>query len=133
MTGPRVARGADLLAELADLIASSTLEQADQVIVSADVRDLDKTKRPGAVVLMPTPELTFPAPGVVEVGWRVMVVAAPGDDLLAAWGRLDELLEVLRAGGLHVERAEPGDYPVTDSPVKLPGYTLTVPEQLDDY
>lgn len=134
MTSPRVTRGRELLAELPGMLAAANLDGHAEVTITDDVRKLDKAKLlPGIIVLQPVPSLTFPAPGIVAISWQLLIVAGPADDVLAAWDRLDALLEALRVGGLHIESAEPGDYPRPDNPVPLPGYTVTVADQLDDY
>lgn len=129
MSAPRVARGAQLLVQLRELFAELT----PTPLVTDDARKLDTAPTlPGIVVLFPAPTLTFPAPGVVLAAWQLAIVAGPADDERRAWQRIDELVEALR-GQLPIESAEPGVRPRPDNPVPLPGYTLTIPETLDDY
>lgn len=136
---PRVDRAAQLRVELRELIDTSDLVDATRVVVTSDARDIGKAQalRYGAVVVLPGPDLAWPAPGVTVVTWQLVVVAKAGQLLAApdggpgSWDRLDELLQLLRAGGLHMVEAESGDFPVPDSP-DVPGYTITCTEHFYD-
>lgn len=137
MTGPRVAAAATLIARIAAAVEPVEPVDGGHVTVTGDVRTLDRVidTRPGIVLVTPAPALRFPALGVVECDWKVILAAGPADDDLEAWGRLDVILEALRDTDLavHMTEAAPAQLARPDNPAGIPAYELTLSTTLDDY
>lgn len=124
----RIERRAELLVELEQAVAGLT----PVPLVTDNPRKLDTAPlAPGLVVLLPMPGLEFPVPGVTAVEWTVLVAGRP-DPIDETWSRLDDLIDALRDAGQHVTEANPDAFPRDGEDVALPGYVLTITEQLYD-
>lgn len=126
-------RGAALLQEIRDLVDAS--EIANKVIVTDDARKIDTTSnlRAGVIVVHPAPSIEWPSMGVQVVTWEITIVTSPDQSPAEIWGRLDELVQVIRPAILTPNaKAVPGERPRPEPAPAVPGYTITFPEHLED-
>lgn len=128
MGTPRIDAALVLLAELRTMLDAAELQK---VIVSIDPLDIPSGARHGIVVISP-PDLTFPTYSQTEAEYELSAIAGPADNVLAAWERLDAIIEALRIGGLSMVTAR-GDMFAPKNGPALPGYTITInPDTLID-
>lgn len=128
MGTPRIDYARELIAELRTMLDAADLAQ---VMVSIDPLDIPSGARHGIVVISP-PDLTFTTYTQTEAAYELAAIAGPADNLLAAWERLDGILEALRVGGLNMDTAR-GDMFAPKNGQPLPGYTITLhPDTLID-
>lgn len=130
---PRVARALDLLDEIEEALEDAAVPNADKVTVSSDDRDIDKTahQQHGVIVVLPGPKITYPGPGVQSFEWQIVMVCKATSNPLDSWQRLDELLGALESRFEFTE-AVPGNMPRPDGQAALPGYTITLTDELQD-
>lgn len=127
-TAPRIANAQALKASIRTMLDTAELTA---VMVSLDPLDIPSGSRRGIVVISP-PDLTFTTFTQTEVTHELAAIAGPADNILAAWERLDEIIEALRAGGLDMTTAR-GDMFAAKNGPNLPGYTIALnPDTLID-
>ncbi|MDJ1115342.1 hypothetical protein [Microbacterium dauci] len=121
MASPRIERAEQLVDEI-----RAALDAADlpKVLSTLDSKHVESAARHG-VVLVAAPRLTFDGPfGDVQTAYELHVVAGPADNYLAAWERIDQIIDVL-AGRINLATGEPGGF----QPLRgetIPAYTLTL-------
>lgn len=108
-----------LRVQIADLIAE--LSATAYLNPTTARNDLDAGR---AVVIVKPPRLEYPTFGTTNAEWSVIVAAGPADDYVAAWDRLDEVLDAI-AQPLGAESAEPSTYKVSDTK-GYPAYVLKI-------
>jgi hypothetical protein len=80
--------------------------------------------RHGIVVVSP-PTLDFASSwGDPTSSWELHIIAGPADNYLAAWDRIDLMIDALVAGHINLKTAEPGQFQAAQGPA-LPAYTAT--------
>ena len=121
-TSPRIDHANELRAQLEQIMTADP--DLASVIVSLDPLDIPSGIRNGIVIISP-PDLEFPAYWQTDVQSELAVIAGPTDNLLAAWTRLDQIVEAIRTSPIPVLTAR-GDMFKTKSGESVPGYTLTM-------
>lgn len=121
MATPRIDAAEQLRDTIREVLDAQGLTEAMATIDAADIKS---GSRHGVVVIAP-PDLAFPTYTQTEATYELSVIAGPADNLLAAWKKLDAILEALRLSDIPIESAR-GDLfrPVHGDP--LPGYSLTL-------
>lgn len=121
MPAPRIQQAKALVAALRDALDSSNLED---VTATTDAALIPSGARHGIVVVA-APKLDFSAGfGAVAAAWEIHVIAGPADNYLAAWERIDTIIQALIDGDLNLASGEPGGYGSLPGDT-LPAYTLT--------
>lgn len=128
MPAPRIAAAHALKERVQLALDTAGLTGA---IASIDPLDITSGSRNGIVVISP-PDLTFTTWTITDATFTLSAIAGPADNLLAAWQRLDEIVEALRVANLDMVDAR-GDMFAPKEGSPLPGYTITLnPETLID-
>lgn len=118
MPSPRVARGAQIAAEL----------RAAGVNATHDPQQL-AGQLPAVLVQAPRLDYVGAAMAGPTASWRLLLVAST-PNALDAWTQLDELLEAVEAA-IPVELAEPTAYPPDPASPPLPAFALTYTETVE--
>ncbi|SDH16127.1 hypothetical protein SAMN04515691_2987 [Leifsonia sp. 98AMF] len=114
----------DLAHELVeDVRAALDAAGLEDVHATLDAGEIPSAARAG-VVCVSAPTITFESWSEPAMAFELNAVAGPADNYLAAWARLDLILNALHAGQLNLKRAEPGGFAQLNGPV-LPAYTIT--------
>lgn len=113
-----------MLAQIEAAIADA--DDLDNVMVSLDFGDVASGSRHGIVLLTP-PTLTSENYALLTPQWEVHIIAGPANNYLAAWSRIDWILQALFDANLNIERAEPSNFPSKDAGT-LPAYSITLNE-----
>ncbi|MBZ4486278.1 hypothetical protein [Microbacterium sp. cx-55] len=120
MTAPRIERAQRLVSELRDVLDAADLSD---VIATLDAAEVPSGARHGIVVVA-APKLSFDGPfSMVGAVYEVHVIAGPSDNYLAAWERIDTIIQALVEGHVNLSSGEPGGY----EPMRgdtIPAYTL---------
>lgn len=127
-------RAAELRAQAQALITASSLTDKSKVLVTSDANDIDRKGdiQNGIILVRPGPRMEWPAPTIHRATWTIDIVTGPADNLLPAWERLDDLLEVLDEMFLIPSTATPGEHLRPEGAV-LPGYTVTFSEDAQQF
>lgn len=121
MTAPRIQQAKALVASLRDALDAADLEA---VTVTTDALLIPSGARQGIVVVA-APELDFSAGfGHVATAWEIHVIAGPADNYLAAWERIDTIIQAFVDGDVNLANGKPGAYGAHDGQT-IPCYTLT--------
>lgn len=121
MHAPRIQQAKALVAALRDALDAADLED---VMATTDALLVPSGARHGIVVVA-APKLDFSGGfRSVATAWEIHVVAGPVDNYLAAWERIDTIIQSLIDGDLNLSSGEPGGYGTHQGDV-LPAYTLT--------
>lgn len=124
MTSPRIEQAEALVAQLKQVLAAAGLPE---VVCSLRVQDADSGARHGVVVVAP-PELTFDAPyGDVQIEFEVYVIAGPATDYIAAWDRIDTIIQAFVDADVNLKDAKPTTYEPHQGHA-LNAYVLTLNE-----
>jgi hypothetical protein len=110
------------IAEAGDTLAGVT--------VTLDSLSIPSGSRAGVVAVLP-PVLDLTTYAQTEATWNVLVCAGPPSNMLAAWGRIDDILAAVLTTDIAFESATPDAYRGQDS-VTLPAYMLTLTETLTE-
>lgn len=121
MPTPRIDYADQLRDEITSMLVNAGISK---VTVTLDPIDIPSGSRHGVIVISP-PDLAFPTFAHTDADYELAVVAGPADNLLAAWRRLDEILDALQAGQLDMQHAR-GDMFAPKAGPQLPGYTITL-------
>lgn len=121
MPSPRLEQAAKLVADVGDAFAAAGFDKAT---ATTDALKVPSGARHGIAVVA-APSLTFPDWDEPAVEWTIHLVAGPANDFLAAWEKLDALLEALFVAQLNLKSAEPAGYETREGPV-IPAYTVTL-------
>ncbi|MDF2826870.1 MAG: hypothetical protein K0R01_153 [Mycobacterium sp.] len=119
MPTPRIDHAEQLRDKLREVLDAQNLPD---VAATIDARDIPSGARHGIVVISP-PDLEFTTYTQTSADTELSVVAGPADNLLAAWRKLDAILEALRLGGIPMLSAR-GDLFRQHHGDPLPGYTV---------
>lgn len=122
MPAPRLARARVLVDELRAALDAADLED---VTATLDAGLIASGARAGIVVVSP-PKLEFAGYGDPAALFEVHVIAGPASDYLAAWERLDTIVQALVDAQLNLREGEPGGYADARLDAPLPAYTLTL-------
>ena len=122
MSGPRVERARQIMADLLESLEAAGL---DDVTVTFDGTKVPAASRlrSGSVILLKPPSLTFPTYDSTEIEWSVVIVSGPHNNVLAAWDRIDTIIEAL-APQMDFADATPADFQPLEGPT-IPAYALT--------
>jgi hypothetical protein len=123
-TGPRLLAAEALVARLQTLLADDELTA--KVTATMNPNEVASGSTNG-VVLVTLPTLSSPNFAQLDVEWQVHVIAGPPTNWLAAWDRIDTILQVLFDGQLNLATAEPSEYRALNGP-SIPAYTITLNE-----
>ena len=135
MTSPRHQQALDLVERIQSIIDAVNdpdplvpdgLQDAEKITVTIDPTLVPSGSRHG-IVLVALPTLSSPNFAAIDVKWEVHVIAGPADNWIAAWDRIDSILQVLFDGNVNIDSAEPANYPALNGP-PIPAYTLTLNE-----
>lgn len=121
MDAPRLAAARDLVEDVRAALDAADLEQ---VMATLDGINVGSGVRHGIVVVSP-PSFAFPTWAEPVVTWELHAIAGPATDYLAAWEKLDAILEALAAGHINIAKAEPGGFAQPNGPA-IPSYTITL-------
>jgi hypothetical protein len=122
-TSPRIEKARALVRRIRDALDDAEL---GKVMATIDARDVESGARHGIVVVSP-PKLTAPTFRYVELEWELHVIAGPATDYLAAWARIDTIIQALIDADVELTDAEPGQFqPHRGEP--LWAYTATLTE-----
>lgn len=111
MSSPRVARAAELAAQL----RSAGIEATHDAAAVAGL---------APCVLVGPPRLVFDVGDSATASWRLLAIAATPSQM-DAWTQLDGLVDAV-AGLLPVESADPTSWAVAPGADALPAYALTL-------
>ena len=123
-TGPRLHTAQQLVERIQALL---TADEATAKVHATMNPDEITSGATNGVVMVSLPTLSSPNFAQLDVKWEVHVISGPANNWLAAWDRLDTILEVLFEGQLNIDTAEPANYPAKNGPA-LPAYTITLNE-----
>ncbi|RWZ52935.1 hypothetical protein ELQ90_03090 [Labedella phragmitis] len=117
----RITAAHELVADITNALEAAGLEDARATLNALEV---PSGARHGVVVVSP-PTLDFSSSwGDPTASWELHIIAGPPDNYLAAWERIDTIIDALVAGHINLKSAEPGQFQPTQGPA-LPAYTLT--------
>ncbi|WP_349866845.1 hypothetical protein [Leifsonia sp. WHRI 6310E] len=125
MTGSRVQEAGELVATIRAALDAAGLPD---VIATVDAGKVASGARTGIVLVAP-PAITFPTWDATEATWSLHVVAGSMTNFLAAWQRIDIIIDALAgAQTLNLDEAEPSRFATVQGPqtVELPAYTITL-------
>lgn len=127
MTSPRIEHAEALVLQLKSILTAAGLPE---VVCSLRVQDADSGARHGVVVVAP-PEMKFEAPfGDVQIEFEVYVIAGPATNYIAAWDRIDTIIQAFVDADVNLKDAKPTTYePHRGDP--LNAYVLTLNELPD--
>lgn len=118
---------ADLGAKLQDAADSTGLD----VMVTTDTVAAESQVSAGnpAIVINP-PVITCETYHAVDMTWQVWIITGPPTNRVAAWERLDQLIDAIRVP-VDVDQFEPAAFQPAQGPV-VPAYiaTITTPQDL---
>ena len=123
MTSPRILQAQQIVAQIEAIIADSDL---DKITVTLDSKLVPSGSRNG-VILVGLPDLRSDNFATLAPSWTVNIIAGPPDNYLAAWDRIDTILEVLFQGELNIDTATPSNFPALTG-AAIPAYTLNLNE-----
>jgi hypothetical protein len=121
MAAPRLEQAAALVADVQAALAAADLPKA---LATLDANKALSASRHGAVIVGP-PDLTFPTWGECLPEFELHVIAGPAADYLAAWDKIDQIIEALALAHINLASGKPGQYQPLQGPA-LPCYTLTL-------
>lgn len=117
----RIEQGAALVLKLAAALEVAGLDKA---LATLDAAHVASGSRYGVLVVSPG-TLTFEDWGEPSMAWEVHVIAGPANDYLAAWDKIDAMIQALVVAQINLRSGEPGQFqPLVGEP--LPAYTLTL-------
>jgi hypothetical protein len=122
MASPRIEEAKALVARLQEIFDT----EDPKVLVTLNADHVPSGSRHGVVLVAP-PTLRLPNFALVEATWELHVVAGPPTNYLAAWERIDSIVQVLIEAALNIDKAEPGMFQPNTGPA-LNAYTLTLNE-----
>ncbi len=123
MTSPRIERAHKLAADLRTFLDSVG---ETRVHVTLNTLEVESAARNGVVLIAP-PDLAFGGPwGDVQAEYELYVIAGPSDNLLAAWDRIDTIIQALVEGNFNLRHGKPGGYQGAPTSPELSAYILTL-------
>lgn len=122
LPAPRLERAHRLVSELRTALDAADLSQVGATV---DAGEIPSGARDG-IVCVAAPKLRFDgAFGQVQAAYELHVIAGPADDYLAAWERLDIIVQALVEADFNLSDGEPAAYAGMHGE-PLPAYTLTL-------
>ncbi len=123
MASPRIERAHKLAADIRAVLAAAG---ETRVHVTLNTLEVESASR-GGVVLIAPPDLAFGGPwGDVQAEYEVYVIAGPADNLLAAWERIDTIIQALVEGDINLRHGKPGGFHGAPTSPELSAYILTL-------